>query len=221
MKFFREMLVTGPLYIPEPGRKLIPLLVEKGSVAFATELERLAALGSPWAATVLGYICAMPDETGSRQLDRAIELCQPVARAGDAYAQYVLAWAYFLRDKTDEHGGAPFREAIRQQFVPAILDMVLLPAYSQHNTAENSAILLRLKTVARHKGAFLALCGLYQKGGLGVTRLLLGYLLAPIAWLRYVIAWRNDPYALNVFYFDRHNTNPVLKVSSQNILANC
>jgi hypothetical protein len=53
-------------------------------------------LGSPWASAFLGYQALLLTPDGTRNIERAIQLCKQPALSGDAYAAYILGWATFL-----------------------------------------------------------------------------------------------------------------------------
>ena len=64
-----------PLYVPEGQRKVIQILSDQGVTGLTAELERLASLGSPWAASTLGYLSLLPSSSGQRNPARAVEYC--------------------------------------------------------------------------------------------------------------------------------------------------
>jgi hypothetical protein len=47
------------------------------------------------------------------------------------------------------------------------------------------------------------MCWFYTSGQFGIARRLLGYALIPIAFLRYFVAIRSDPFSSRVFTFQK------------------
>lgn len=83
----------GFIYIPAAAEHHIPKAKRARRSAFLSELERLAALRVPWACAILGYHALLLREDGSRDIERALSLCQEPAQAGDAYTQYTHSGA--------------------------------------------------------------------------------------------------------------------------------
>jgi hypothetical protein len=117
---------NAPLYVPDQGRYVIKLIEKGGPPLFLSELERLSALGSPWASAMLGYIALMPGAEGKRDTNRAAELCRSHAYAGDSYAQFVHAWALIYSGQT-KLAIESMKKATLAGFPPATLDHLVPP----------------------------------------------------------------------------------------------
>ena len=204
------MYVYGAVYIPLAAERHLAILKRDGRAAFVAELEKLAALGSPWAAAFLGYEALLLKSDGTRDIDRAIQLCRQPAMSGDPYAAYILGWATFLRG---EHTEAlrHFKAAAKQLFPPAVLDNVSFFWLSHQRTDLGRVLIsLRQATSVGHRATIAFRTSIYRTGKLGVARLLIGYLLWPFAWLYvHVTTWR-DPFSAQSFAFDPKNTSRVL-----------
>lgn len=201
--------LRAPLYIPEEGRSKLGLLRTHGPERFVEELERLSQLGSAWASGALGYICLLPGRTGERDIERAISLCQPHADAGDPYASFVLAWG-LLRKGKQVLALRYMTRAARREFPPATLDLVtyawLLAGWKDRDPKRALGLLRRVDR-SGHKAALIWRCELYRSGRFGITRFMLGYLFAPFAYLRYVLAMWADPVSARVLVL-RHAAPP-------------
>jgi hypothetical protein len=185
-------------HIPKAGRAHTPILLR--------ELERLAALNVPWACAILSYYALLLKEDGSRDIERAISLCQGPARAGDAYAQYMLSWA--LRLQGDLKGSYEnLKKSARMMFPPAVLDIV-----SFHNPDWDAATInrerkLRLTISSRvgHVCTFSRRLQFYRTGAFGALNLALSYLLMLYVFVRLTVAVTLFPYSATVFVFDRRS----------------
>jgi TPR repeat protein len=193
--------IYGVVYIPLAAHQHLGTLKREGSKAFLEELEKLATLGSPWASAFLGYQALLLRPDGTRDVDRAIQLCKQPAASGDAYAAYILGWATFLRGDGAE-AMSYFRRATRQLFPPAVVDQVSF-FWMSHWRTEPMRVLISLRIAKNvgHRATIAFRSGIYRSGKLGFARLVVGYLLAPLAWF-YVnfAAWR-DPFSAQSFAF--------------------
>jgi hypothetical protein len=192
---------------------VLKFLASGGQACFMNELEKLSTLGSPWASAMLGYIALMPGPEAKRNTDRAIELCKTPAHAGDSYAQFVLAWALIYRGES-KLAYETMNKAMLSGFPPATLDFAVF-IWHGWVTKEPYAG-LALKALRRadqtgHKAAFEWRCFLYKSGEFGIVRRLFGYLLAPIARLRYILALWRDPFSCRVFKFQIGASGPLLR----------
>ncbi len=204
---------NSPLYIPDNGSLILKLLETGGPPPFLSELQRLSALGSPWASAILGYLALMPGSDGKRDTGRAIELCKPHAHAGDPYAQFVYAWALI-------YGGQPklafesIKKATVSGFPPAGLSFAAFIWNLPGKKASDAAAALKALGFAEktgHKAAPLCRCKFYKSGRLGLLRVPLGYLLWPLAAIRFLRGVRSDPFASQVFVFQSQATGPVIR----------
>lgn len=204
---------NGPLFVPEQGRHALRLLEEGGTRRFLDELERLSTLGSPWAAAILGYIALVPGPEGKRDASRAADLCRTPANRGDSYAQFVFAWAMVLTGETK----AAFdfmKKAAVSGFPPATLDFTtLLWSLSRKtpNDAATAVKALRLAYRAGHSAAPAWRYHFYKSGHLGLFRRVMGYVLMPVARLRFMLATYRDPFSCKVFLFASRATAPLLR----------
>lgn len=202
--------ITGPLYIPPQGDSVIAVLELYGPLRAINELERLSNLGSPWASAALGYVSLMPDATGNRDINRALMLCRRHADR-DPYAGFVLAWALFFSGET-EAAVRTMTKAATSAFPPATLDLaILIWSGTQKGDPAPALRLLGYADRVNHKAASLVRCGWYRSGRFGLWRLLVGYLIAPLASLRYFIALWTDPFSSRVFRFRLSADKPLLR----------
>jgi hypothetical protein len=204
---------NGPLYVPDQGRYVLELIERGGPRQFLSELERLSALGSPWASAMLGYIALMPGPEGKRDTSRAAELCRSHAYSGDSYAQFVLAWALIYSGQT-KLAFESMKKATLAGFPPATLDFATfiwsLPG-KKASDATSALKALRFAYRARHKAAPVWRYDFYKSGRVGFFRRPLGYLLSPIAKLRFILSVYKDPFASRVFMFRHRATGPLLR----------
>jgi hypothetical protein len=194
--------IKGGIYIPFIAQQQLLTLKINGPEVFLAELERLASLGSPWASALLALQALLLRPDGTRDLGRAIELCKGPAARGDAYAQYILGWATFLNGDHLE-AGSHFKSSAIQLFPPAVLDSVTF-FWLSHRLSRPEGVLTSLQhaKAVGHFATPLWRSKIYRSGRLGMGRLLLGYLIAPVAILRHLICrWRN-PFSARVFVFD-------------------
>jgi TPR repeat protein len=202
--------IYGAVYIPSAAERHLVTLKRDGRRAFLDELEKLAALGSPWASAFLGYQALLLTPDGTRNIERAIQLCKQPALSGDAYAAYILGWATFL---SGDHAEALtyFRRATRQLFPPAVLDSVQF-FWSSKGRTEPAGVLISLRQARNvgHRCTMVFRGAIYRTGKLGIGRLLLGFLLWPVAWLYFSVASFRDPFSAQSFVFDSRNTSRVL-----------
>ena len=204
---------NGVLYVPEQGRHVLESLRLGGPTRFTEELERLSTLGSSWASAILGYIALVRGSDGKRNTDRAIELCRNHAHAGDSYAQFVYAWALVFAGESNL-AYETMKKAMLSGFPPATLDFTTF----LWNTADTKQRypLLALKALRNadrvgHKAALQWRCFFYRSGRVGIVRRPIGYLLAPIGWLRYLVGMWRDPFSCQVFVFQAKVIAPFIR----------
>jgi len=102
-------------------------------------------------------------------------------------------------------------------FSPAILDFVTflwMGTGIKETDPPVIASLLRGAGKAHHKAALIWQCELYRSGEVGFALRLLGYLLAPFAQFRYLVAVTIDPFSCDVFKFRRSVKEPLFRKSS-------
>jgi hypothetical protein len=205
--------LNGPLYVPDQGRYVLKLLETGGPPQFLSELERLSTLGSPWASAMLGYIALMPGPDGKRDASRATELCRSHAHAGDSYAQFVFAWALICSGQT-KLAFESIKKATVAGFPPATLDFATFIWSLPGKKASDAAAALkalRFAYRARHRAAAVWRYDFYKSGRVGLLRRPLGYLLSPLAKLRFILSVYKDPFASRVFVFQHRATGPLLR----------
>jgi TPR repeat protein len=155
----------------------------------------------------------MPGHEGKRDTSRAIELCKSHAHAGDSYAQFDLAWALIYHGETNLAYEA-MKKAMLSGFPPATLDFAVF-VWHGWGTKERYLRLalraLRRADQAGHKAALEWRCFFYKSGQVGFVRRVFGYLLAPIARLRYILALWRDPFSCRIFMFQTRATGPLLR----------
>lgn len=190
-----------PLHIPKEARYIFKSADADGLAHLRSELERLSSLGSAWGASALGWLCICKATNGTRDPDRAIELCRSPAAAGDSYASYVLAWALALNGRGAEAFDMMKRAALAG-FPAARLDLVTFVWNGWDPTSRNRCVAYNLLNHARdHKAAMLWRCRLRRSGEFGWIMQLLGYLLTPIALIRYALAFWENPFSCKVLIF--------------------
>jgi hypothetical protein len=203
---------TAPVYVPDGGRYILPILETGGPAQFVAELERLSKVGSPWASSVLGFLSLLPDSNGHRDPVRTLDLCRKHADAGDAYALFVCAWALLYRGD-HERAVSMMKSAAKSGFPPAAMDLSTF-AWNNARTSPSVALkLLRFAERAGHRGAAVWRCVFYKSGRMGFSRQLIGYMFSPLARLRYALSLWSDPYSSKVFMFPTWANGPLFRVT--------
>jgi hypothetical protein len=209
--------VRGIVYLPAAIDQHIAESKRKDPAALQAEFERLSLLGVPWACAILGYLALIRKSDGTRDVERAISLCTGAARAGDAYAQYILSWALYL--KGDFHAAAlAMRKSSRQLFPPAVLDSASFfwSTNASQSDYQGMLKLLRLSDHVGHAGTGTRRYAFYRSGRFGIVRMALGYLLLPLAAAKYFAAGSLFPFSATVFAFiERSDNTPVRFIASQ------
>ncbi len=200
---WRTLLRNGT-YVPSAAEQHLIRLKQDGPEAFVRDLDRLASLGNPWAAALLGYQALLLGSDDARDTQKAIALCTDPAAHGDAFAQYILAWALLLAGNSPAAAKA-LKQSALQLFPPAILHSVTFFWNGWGVTkTDDSTILLSLKNAGQtgHRATLSLRCAIYRSGKLGVFRQTLGFLLTPIAMLLWAVATFRTPFSAQVFAFD-------------------
>jgi hypothetical protein len=120
---------------------------------------------------------------------------------GYPYAQYILAWALFKAGRRGEAYQSMKRAAL-QKFPPALLGIAQFFSEGWGLSGRDPQTALKYLKYARragHKGACATRCLIYRGGGLGRVRQLIGFLITPIAVLRYGFAVWWNPFSVLVF----------------------
>jgi len=192
------------IYIPAAAEHHIPKAQRAKKSTLLSEFDRLAALHVPWACAILGYFALLLKEDGSRDIERAVSLCQGPAQAGDAYAQYVLSWA--LRLKGDMEGAyANLKKSANMLFPPAVLDITGFhgQSWDAGTIRREQNLHLALSNRVGHVFTFSRRLQFYRSGRFGALNLILGYLLVPCAFARVILPVTLSPFSASVFLFDR------------------
>lgn len=207
-KIWRQGCGAVPLHIPTHGRYIFNSPSGNGLNYLKAELERLSGLRSSWASSALGWLYLCKARDGTRDPRRAIELCGGAAAAGDPYACYVLAWALALTNQSTE-AFEMMKKAALGGFLPARLDLVTFVWSGRDPTGRNrQAAYDLLSRAAGHRAEMIWRCRLNRSGEFGWLRQLYGYLLTPVAFVRYAIALWNDPFSSTVLVFQPWMTRP-------------
>jgi hypothetical protein len=214
---------NAPLYVPPEAYSTLRILKSRGRDAFVAELERLSSLGSPSASALLGILCLTPGSDGTRNTERAIELSKSHADSGDAYSQFVYAWALMF-SKQPNPAIATINKAAVRLFPPATIDLVTFLWSSggrEHRHAPLAMKALQLAVRSGHKSAMLWRCALYRSGHFGFWLRLVGVVLTPIAFSKLVISslfFR--PFSAQVFSFPARLKRPLLESEAKFSLYN-
>jgi len=211
-----------PLFVPPDGSDLLAVLAKQGTEPFIADLGSRADLGINWAAAILGFLELKGAIDGRVRLDRAEQRCLPAARAGDSYAQYVLAWTLLEKQRPEEAFRWMNRAATAGDFLPAWADLgclVLSGAGVRHPDVARAIGLLWSAHKRGHKAALLFICDTYRRGRCGPVRRLVGYLIAPYAILRYYLSLRRRPFAQDVFVSFKSRGRPFFSAASTGVRA--
>jgi len=204
---------AGPIYLPPEGRSILTHLRSNGPLAFLDVLQRFADIGSPWAAATLAYIHLYPSRGPRRNPERAISVCERTAQAGDAYSQFVLAWALRLSGRKSR-AIAWMKSASVQQFPPAALDLTRFVWNGWGLTAADPWGAVRMLKYAKslhHRGTLSLRCAYFKTGRLGWPWTLIGNCVAPIAVIRHGTGLLLDPFSAENLLFDPQADYALLK----------
>jgi hypothetical protein len=188
------------VFVPATAEPMLDKVKGEGPQALRSELERLSALGAPWASALLAYQALLLRDDGTRDIERAITLCKEPAARGDVFAQYILAWAFFLSHNRQD-ALVNLKKSVRQLFPRALLDAVRI--YWRHTSPPKLLRSLMIASRAGHRATLLNRCRIYRSGKLGFFRRFLGYALAPVATFILVVAGLRNPFSAQVFAFNQ------------------
>lgn len=186
-----------PIFIPQEGRLALKRQDINGPRSLITELGRIAALGSNWAAAALATILVYPDRDGNRELDRAREFVRRPASEGDAYSQYVLAWVELFSGNQDNHVKL-LESAARAGFGAALMDLAAAFERERNGVAAS----MKLLKVAASKGHLVArgrIFLLWMRGRSGWVYIIPGLIGVIINWARVTLKCRQDPWSPHIF----------------------
>jgi TPR repeat protein len=191
-----------PLFVPPDGSALVAILAKQGREQFIAELRRQAELGVTWAGAILGFLDLKGGINGKAHLERAEQRCLAAARAGDSYAQYVLAWVLVEQKRPEEAFRWMSRAATDGDFLPAWTDLgrFALNGVGVRNPDVARGIGLLWSAHRRgHKPPLVFICDIYRGGTCGLIRRMAAYVIAPYAIFRYYLSVRRKPFAQHVF----------------------
>lgn len=194
--------VNFPLFVPPAGADLLAVLAKLGAAQFIADLDSRANLGVTWASAILGFLELKGAISGQVRLDRAKERCLPAARAGDSYAQYVLAWSLLELKQPEEAFRWMNLAASEGNFLPAWADLgrfALGGVGLRHSDVARGVSLLWSAHRRGHRAPLLFICDTYRRGKCGRIRRLLAYFMLPYAIALYYVAVRREPFAQRVF----------------------
>ena len=183
---------------------------------FRSELERLSLFGVPWACAILAYWALLLKSDGKRDVERALSLCAGPAQDGDAYAQYILAWALVFKGDLAAAATA-MQNSSQQLFPPAVLDSANF-VWRDKTSYKDQAMMMRLLKQSDqigHAGTFLRRCAFYRSGRFGIGRWALGHLLWPFASAKYFLAVWMSPFSAHVFSFSERSDMRLLRFISR------
>ena len=126
------------------------------------------------------------------------------ARAGDAYAQYVLSWS--LRLKGDLEGAYEnMKKSANMLFPPAVLDIAGFHSLCWDADKIKSEAKLHLENSDRvgHMFTFARRLQIYRSGRFGALNLMLGYLVVPCAFARVILGMTFSSHSAALCLFDR------------------
>lgn len=204
--------INYPIFIPEGNSDIADLLV-RGEVGKLVEmLKRRISLGSAPAAALLGYLEFMGAISGTPDSKAALTCCIGAAKAGDPYAQYVLAWAHWDLGNRDEALRWMKRPAAAA-FLPAVVDTGRMLALLADNAGELRTAVGILWGAHKfgHVVPLVAISGIAIRGQLGLIQRLLGLVLAPYAVVRLMLRYRCEPFAIRSFSIDRRPNVPFFR----------
>jgi hypothetical protein len=204
-----------PIYIPEEGRAALLREEIGGPNALLMQLERLAALGSTWASSALGCILVYPDANGNRDVEKAKGLVMQGASAGDAYSQYILAWAELFSGNMKSSFDLLKRSA-QGGFSPALLDLgAVLDSREPGKSIASSLKMLKRAESLNHLAARGRIFELWKSGRMGWYRKVPGYVGSLVSGIRLSMKVRRDPIAEQVFCIHDQFLSPPIRRLAQ------
>jgi hypothetical protein len=192
-----------PLYLPPDCKTVRRLFGEAGDTAGGIQqLIRLARLGSSGAKSALAFVVlngALGATTDALQIAR--QLCEPVAKAGDSYAQYVMGWVLFTERHTMAKAMDWWIASSKNGFAPAWIDIgQVLAGRFRGPIRKNDAIFAYGK--AASLGHFYV--GAYKLALLndvGAAGRMLNVIAFPWVFARIQITEAIAPYSLGTFVY--------------------
>jgi len=202
-----------PIYLPE-GLGYANRAFRDGHIETAlSEYRRLSDLGSNPARAVLAFLYICGVVTGQPDPISAEAIASPAAKAGYAYGQYVLAWAYWQQGRHNLVPRLFMRAALKKRFPPAVVDLGRWNQYWRSGTDKGNRSIERLYWLAHRQGhvqGLRLLAQYYAQGRRGRVKQVLGIILLPIALFRVVFQHLRDPFAERGLFFVPNRQAPFL-----------
>lgn len=204
--------INYPIYIPEEDPEIAALLVEGNVEKLAAVLKRRTALGSMSAAAILGFLELMGAISGRLNPQAAITCCTGPAKAGNSYAQYVLAWAYWESGNRDD-ALRWMKLPAAASFLPALVDTGRMLAVVAHDAGELRTAVGILWGAHKlgHVVPLVAISGIAFRGRLGLGQRLLGLVMSPYAAIRLLLGYRCMPFGVRSFCIARRPNVPFFR----------
>lgn len=196
--------INYPIYIPEADPQVGALLVKGDIEQLIADLRRRTALGSMSAAALLGFLELMGGVSGKLDPQAAITCCSAAAKAGDPYAQYVIAWAYWEIGNRDD-ALSWMKLPAAAGFLPALVDTGRMLALVAHNEGELRTAVGILWGAHKlgHVVPLVAISGIAVRGQLGLMQRFLGLVMLPYAAIRMLLGYRCMPFGIRSFCIAR------------------
>lgn len=204
------------LFVPPEQAVLRRMLIESRVDDFLAEVHRMAEIRSLFAQAMLGYLELTARPVEQVRHSRIVERVSPAAAAGNAFAQYVLAWSLWHQGKWAE-SLAQMRRAGLALFPPAMLDLGRFAWFGWGmRTADRIAARELLWQAHRigHKAALQWLCRLQTQGAAGLIGRVTGHMgFLPMS-MRYSWFLARDPFSVDVFFYNPEEREGVLTMRS-------
>lgn len=208
-------VINYPFYMPDLGPAVTQLLVAGKLGLLVQELQRLGALGSRPAAAFLGFLHLKGAAGEPPNAERAEELCSSVARDGDAYAQYLMAWICRATGRDVEALNWLRKSGAKGLFPPAIVDVGrFIVGGIGIESPDTRAALAVLWDAHRlgHRMALVYIAQIFRRGGFGAMGRIFGMLLYPIAITRAILFARRWPLSERAFIILATMKRPLFRV---------
>lgn len=209
-----KTVLNYPVFVPNLGADITRFLVDGRLDRFIAELDRLAALGSAPASSLLGYLYLRGAFEGGENPIRAQELCTKPAQQGDAYAQYVMAWICRAKGEEAEAMNWLRRSVNAGLFPPAFVDIARFMIGGIGVASPDTRAALAVLWDAHRIGHRLALVYISQalrRTSKSLPMRVAGLLLYPIAIARASLFARRWPLSDRAFVHSASLTRPLFK----------
>ena len=208
-------VINYPFFMPDLGAAITQLLVAGELGRFVHELQRLAALGSRPAAAFLAFLYLKGAAGEPPNAERAEALCSSIARDGEPYAQYVMAWICRATARDIEAMNWLRKSGAKGLFLPAIVDvgrfMVGGIGIESPDARAALAVLWDAHKLG-HRMALVYISEIFRRGFLGAIGRIFGVLLFPIAFTRATLFARRWPLSERAFVILAAMKHPLFKI---------